>query len=127
MSQYKKILPNGRELIYGFDAPTGGYFWTEFYRSDELPEYDPSWGADMKDEEVVKSRDGITLSELVLDLGFSSPLNQDNVAHLLNDFQNHNPPADLQIKVGFMFGKDIISMLGKVYQDIETNFLGMNI
>lgn len=119
MTQNKHILDNGRLVLYGFDAPTGGFFWTEFHTDDE---YEASG------EEVCRMSDGLTLTELLRDLErefFSTSL--ELKAKLVHQYtEDGTYPTPLQIKVGGMFGRDIIAMLEVVDADIMKNHLGID-
>jgi hypothetical protein len=100
-------MVNAKTLMYGFDAPTGGFFWNLINNSNE---------------ELSGAEDGLTLTQLKDSMmgNFSIEISSNE---MIEDFTKAEPPSVLQINVGKMFGKDIISMLNKVGEDIDTNYL----
>ena len=113
MSQHYTKTESGREVLYGLDEPTGGFFFTEFFLDEEI---------DIEnDYDVASSKDGLTLTELVKEL------NNLNVEYfvelLLNDYKHFQNPSPLQIHVGKMFGRDVLAMLERVHQDMQLNYI----
>jgi hypothetical protein len=111
MSQYKLFLENGRELLYGLDKPTGGYFYTEFFTKDESN--DPC-------DTIVESRSALTLSELLLDLWklYNVFPNKDN---LISDWFRAYPPTPMQISMAKLFDVNLLELLEKVEKDVNDN------
>lgn len=110
MSQYIRQLANGRDVRYGFDAPTGGYFLTVFYREDEI----------VDDESVSFVIDGITLTEEVRwleDFGIDFDLTV-----LAKDGFNYDPPTRLQVEVCKAAGWDIVELLYLVKEDLDNHW-----
>jgi hypothetical protein len=91
-------------IAYGFDSPTGGFFFQEL--NDEDDEID--------------GKDGLTLSELFL--YFKENGIDVDEKQLVKDFENAELPTNLQLNVGKMFGKNITDMLLNVYFDITENW-----
>ena len=113
MSQHYFKTKKNRQVLYGFDAPTGGFFYTEFLREDELEELDAP-------DETNSHKDGMTLTDFLSEVKkfeIEIPVNV-----LLRDFFQATPPTPLQVKIGRMFGKDILSMLDDVVKDIRENY-----
>jgi hypothetical protein len=112
MSQYKSQLKNKRQVIYGLDMPTGGYFVTVFYRKDEIKD---------EDHDTAFSRDALTLTEL------NKWLKDFEVPHdlciLATDYFMSEPPTPLQLNVSSMFGKDIHELLMTCKNDLEENWV----
>jgi hypothetical protein len=109
MSSHKFTNNLGREVRWGLDLPTGGFFYTEFYTQEELSELSPF-------SDVVLSEEGITLSQLnekMLKLyKFYVPVNV-----VVEDIKDSLLPTPLQFNVSKMFGVD----LGKKLQDLEDD------
>ena len=105
MSQYAVTKENGNVFLYGFDAPTGGFFYIEMDT----------------DEGCLHDDDGITLSNL---LSFSRKYNVEiyNIHELIMDYVTSSPPTKLQVNVANLFKKEIFSMLDDVATDINENF-----
>lgn len=118
MSQNKHFCENNREVLYGFDAPTGGFFWTEFYTEDEYK---------LTGQEAMRAVNGLTLTELLRDLErefFTPSLNMKK--KLIHQYTQAPRPTPLQIKIGKMFGKNIITLLKAVDADMTKNHLGID-
>lgn len=101
MSQYYLALNNDNILLYGFDAPTGGFFYSECD----------------KDDEELFSEDGLTLTELISkckNYKIEIPKNR-----MIKDFYMSDNPSELQKKIALMFNKNLDNMLDKVREDIE--------
>jgi hypothetical protein len=103
MTRHVVYNGDGTLLAYGFDAPTGGYFW-------QLTNID---------NEIVDSGNGLVLSQLVGVLGTTRVLSIDV---LVREFIMAEKPTPLQINIGNMFGKDVVSMLSDVGLDLMENF-----
>lgn len=101
MSRKEIVRKDGTVFAFGFDAPTGGYFW-------QL----------IKDDEEINSASGILLSELV----DSFPEVSTAISDLVKDVAFSPKPTPLQINIGKMFGKDIIESLNNVSIDLFANF-----
>lgn len=109
MSQHRFFNIDGREVVYGLDKATGGYFWQEYLRVDEItPE---------NSEELYREAEGLSLTALmaVLENRFNADIDYHD---LITDFHHSPHPTQLQINVGKAFGKDIISMLHEVEMDV---------
>jgi hypothetical protein len=106
MSQHYFINTNGNEVMYGLSKSAGGYFWQEF-----TPE-----------EEVITEKDSLSLTTLIADLESKFGINV-NIQMLIDDFINERYPTILQINVGKMFNKDIVSMLKEVESDVTRNMI----
>lgn len=118
MSQNYIMLENGRELLYGFDGPTGGFFYTEFYTAEEKPN---------NVGEVVSEEDSMTLSALLEKLFSYNIITPNLITHqLLNQYKNAEEPTPSQVAVGKIFGEDILQSLDTVRKDIQNNFYDKN-
>lgn len=112
MSEYMvKDEKTGREIIYGLDKSTGGYFWQEYYSIDELGELDEYLS------EIVEDKEGLSLTLLIDDMkklfGMDIPVDK-----LVEDFFQEpviyirqNPPESL-------YFRDIPSMLKEIEMDV---------
>jgi hypothetical protein len=112
MSQYKFINKDGREVIYGLDKPTGGYFWSEFYTDEELENLKP------EEDELFDSSTALTLSELV---NYLVLVNAPGVSFekLFGDFFTASEPTQLQYNTAKMFGQNLNKDLDRVARDID--------
>ena len=112
MSQHSFTTNEGRKVLYGLDKPTGGYFFTEFYKDNEIED----------DNEVKNSKDGLTLTEL--SVIFAEQYNALlNMKFLALDWDKDQDPAPMQYQVNKMFSKDLTAMLQRVNADITENYL----
>jgi hypothetical protein len=102
MSRHIVYKGDGNLLTYGFDAPTGGYFW-QLINSEK---------------EEIDGAQGLLLSQLAGTLGASFI----QVEDLIRDFRRAEEPTPLQINVGKMFGRDVGKMLELVELDLMENF-----
>jgi hypothetical protein len=101
MSQHRLTTNDNNLFLYGFDAPTGGFFYSVL---DE-------------NEDEIAGDDGLTLTELsVVFLKYKVRMPMDT---LLLDFNNAQEPAEIQIQIARLFGKDIKQMLQRVRKDME--------
>jgi hypothetical protein len=107
MSQYKCRLDNNKDVIYGFDAPTGGYYISIFGEK----------------EKVLFEEDGLVLSKLVFMLKQNGILNY-NIDKMIHDFYKASPPSPLQIFVMQAVGKDIKDLLNNCETNIKLQFVG---
>jgi hypothetical protein len=103
-------LDQDGKLYYGFDAPSGGYFW------DILD----------KNEEWECGRDGLTLTALRSDLKeyvFIDISPDILVKEFIKVMSNEElAPTSLQIENAKMFGVDILDLLNTVRGDIIKNY-----
>lgn len=113
MSSYTFVNKEGREVRYGLDKPTGGYFYNEFYSDQEI-EYDELL------PESKQFSEALTLTELekVLVSQYEFILSDGILERLCMDWINDPPPTDLQHNVNTMFGKNLHQMLLRVHKDI---------
>lgn len=102
MSQYNLNLNNGKQLLFGFDAPTGGFFYSEF-----------SIGENGDEKEV--GHDGLTLTELIEKYDVLKL----SIGKLIVDYLNAEHPTQLQMYVASMFNKNLDQMLSRVDKDIQ--------
>lgn len=93
MSQYRLDRPNGNEVHYGYDAPTGGYFVNELVNP-----------AKTEDDQVVIMQVGMLLSELLIFLKQNYKFEPDR-KQLIKDWQEAEAPTPLQRQIGVMFGR----------------------
>lgn len=103
-----------REVRWGLDLPTGGFFYNEFYTEAEMAErkeYDT----------LASSGQGLTLSELLraLMLNFSFNANLEEIAY---DLKTANPPTQLQHNVSKMFGVNLMDKLVLLDEDLQRNW-----
>lgn len=113
MSQYTKKNKLGREVLFGSDKPTGGFFITEFYRDDELTEDSLS--------DVVVSKSALTIREILSDLiDEGICLSKEETLNLLNDWLGSPNPTPLQYNVSLMFGKDLAEMILRTDKDVYS-------
>jgi hypothetical protein len=103
MSRHVVYEGDGSLLAYGFDAPTGGYFW-------QLTN---------TENEIVDEGNGLVLSQLMGTLGTTETLSVDD---LIREFIVAEKPTPLQINIGKMFGIDVVAMLSDVGLDLMENF-----
>jgi hypothetical protein len=111
MSQHyfinRNLNSNINKIVFGLDKPTGGYFWQEFTSDDE---------------EVVAEKDGLSLTSLLADLKNKFDI-EPNIQVLIDEFSSEKYPTILQINVGTMFNKDVVSMLKEVESDVTRNMI----
>lgn len=112
MSQYKFINKDKREVLYGLDKPTGGYFWTEFYTDDEQVKI--GFG----NNETYDFANALTLTELFRFLSINK-VEDTSFEKLLFDFLHAPEPTPLQFNTSKMFGKDLDKQLDRVARDID--------
>jgi hypothetical protein len=114
MSQHNFQTKENRNVLYGLDKPTGGYFFTEFWKDEEIV-----------DDEVKNSQDSLTLTELIsyafLEYGYTFSNSEKSV--LVNDWFKDQEPSSMQYQVNSMFGKDLKTMLNKTHNDFVENHL----
>src|SRR5512139_3603031 len=108
MSRYECKLPNGRQLAYGLDKATGGYFCSESYGSLTLLDEE---GIDLDMETELYEGEGLTLSGLVTTLRdrYSLLLERVRVAELVTDFLNCHRPAAIQRNTALEYGVNLDS------------------
>ncbi len=121
MSRYECKLPNGRQLAYGLDKATGGYFSSESYGSLAFLDEE---GIDLDLETELHEGEGLTLSGLITDLAarYSLLLERERVAELVADFTNGHSPAAIQRAIAQEYGVDLDVSLRVVAQDLLENF-----
>ena len=110
MSQHWFTTVEGRKVLYGLDLPTGGYFYTEFYKDEEIV-----------DDEVKNSEDGITLTHLSSEMKRQYAFSVDTDM-LVKEWDNALEPTPLQYNVCRMFGKDLAKMLGETRLDLRLHY-----
>jgi hypothetical protein len=111
-----------REVMYGLDKPSGGFYVTEFLRDDEV-EKTPEQieNKEIVDYEERFSEQGLTLTELDKILFREYSLSLDLMG-MVREWTNAADPTPLQYNVNKMFGKDLTEMLSKVQMDLFHNF-----
>ncbi len=114
MSSYKFINPEGREVRYGLDKPTGGYFYNEFYSDQEI-EYDELL------PECKQFSEGLTLTELEKTLfsQFEFVLTDGILERLCLDWIDAPWPTPLQVNINSMFGQPLEEKLLRVQRDLQ--------
>lgn len=110
MSQYRLFTESGRLVLHGCDKPTGGFFYTVFYRDDEL--------TSERMDDVVTQEDGMTLHELVSAMKNHYNLSV-NEEKLRQDWINAPEPTVFQQVTAQMFNKDLPSMIARVNASFE--------
>jgi hypothetical protein len=101
MSQYIRNLDD-KSVMYGFDAPTGGYYIAIFNKEDE----------------VLFEEDGLILSKLIYRLN-QNGVSQYNVRTMINDFYEADYPSPLQIFIMRTYGKNVKDLLKNCEIDIK--------
>jgi hypothetical protein len=96
--------------MYGFDAPTGGYYITIFDKEDE----------------VLFEEDGLVLSKLIFTLK-KNGISQYNISAMINDFYEADCPSPLQIFVMQACGKDVKKLLKICEENIKLQFASVKI
>jgi len=121
MSRYECKLPNGRQLAYGLDKATGGYFCSESYGSLALLDEE---GIDLDLDTELHEGEGLTLSGLITALAdrYSLLLERDGVVELVADFLNGHRPGAMQQAAAQEYGVDLDARLQSVAQDLVENF-----
>ena len=113
MSQHWFTNVNNRQVLYGSDKPTGGFFYTEFYRDDEIGD---------EDHDVVITKSALTINEIILEIkenqGYN--LSSEEVNNILNDWVNEPEPTPFQHNIAKMFGFDLSEQLNRT----ESSILG---
>lgn len=111
MSQHYFTTNEGRKVLYGLDKATGGFFFIEFWKDEEIV-----------DDEVKESLDGLTLTDLnaALFMRYGGAILDTKT--LVQDWTKDQDPSPMQYQVNKMFGKDLTAMLSKVQADLFHNF-----
>ena len=109
MSQHYFTTNDGRKVLYGLDKPTGGFFFTEFWKDEEIA-----------DDEVKNSKDALTLTELV-DFCNKEYNNLIDIESLTGEWSSDEDPSPMQYQVNKMFGKDLKAMLNRVVVDLTEH------
>lgn len=112
MSQHYANSSKGRKILFGYDAPTGGFFYTEFLRDDEI---------ESEENDVASQSDGLTLTNLLEYLKILGVVPETNL--LVADYLTADYPTLLQISIGKMFGKNIEKLLQECARDISDKYL----
>src|ERR1035437_2804949 len=109
MSQHYFTTSEDRKVLYGLDKATGGYFFTEFLKDEEII-----------DDEVKESQDGLVLSELkrIFVEKYKKYFTGFEIKILLDEWETSDNPTPMQFQVNKMFGKDLIAMLWNVQEDL---------
>ena len=112
MSQHFFQTKEGRQVLYGLDKPTGGFFYTEFLKDDEIV-----------DDDVKESQDGLLLSKLkkIFVEKYNKYFTGLEIRMLLEDWRNSENPSPLQFQINKNFGKDLNNMLWNVQEDLSFN------
>ena len=110
MSTYYLKNQNNREVQYGLDKPTGGYYCQEYADNDR--------------DDLVAYWDGLTFTELevVLKYNFHFTLPRDIFLELVSGFMKEPNPTPLQYNMSAMFGKNLGELLSRTHNDIEDRF-----
>ena len=113
MSQHWFTNINSRQVLYGSDKPTGGFFYTEFYRDDEIGD---------EDHDVVITKSALTINEIIVELkenqGYN--LSEEEISAILNDWSSESEPTLFQHNIAKMFGFDLSEQLNRT----ESSILG---
>lgn len=111
MSQHWFTNANNRRVLYGSDKPTGGFFYTEFYRDDEI-------GDD--DHDVVITKSALTIHEIILELKENQGyvLSDDEINSILKNWIDEPIPTPLQHSIGKMFGHNLSEQLERTESSI---------
>ncbi len=119
MSQHWFTNSMGRTVLYGSDKPTGGFFYTEFYRDDEIDE---------KVDDVVIVKSALTIFELIEELSKNQryTLSNDEIKNVLTDWATEPNPTPLQQSIGRMFGHNLEEHLQKTKLSIQKYILEKN-
>lgn len=113
MSSYLFINKQGREVRYGLDKPTGGYFYNEFYTDKEHEQ-------DELLPECKQFSESLTLTELEKALlsQYEFVFSDEILEKLCMDWIHDPVPTKFQHEINKMFGKDLDKMLIRSWQDI---------
>lgn len=114
MSSYNFKNKEGREVRYGLDKPTGGYFYNEFYTDQEL-EYDELL------PDVKQFSECLTFTELekTLTSQYEFFMSNKEANKLFSDWNDDPWPTPLQYNVNKMFGKNLQENLLRVQEDLQ--------
>ena len=113
MSQHWFTNVNNRQVLYGSDKPTGGFFYTEFYRDDEIGN---------EDHDVVIAKSALTINEIIFELKENQgyDLSGEEINSILNDWSSESAPTPFQHNISKMFGFDLSEQLSRT----ESSILG---
>ena len=111
MSQHWFTNVNNRQVLYGSDKPTGGFFYTEFYRDDEIGD---------EDSDVVITKSALTINEIISELKENQGyiLSEEEIDNILNDWTTETEPTPLQHNIGKMFGHNLSEQLERTESSI---------
>ncbi len=114
MSTYYFKNKNNREVQYGLDKPTGGYYCQEY--------------ADGERDDLVTYWEGLTFTELevVLKYNFEFVLSREIFSELVYGFISESNPTPLQYNMASMFGKNLSELLMRTRNDLVDRFLFEN-
>ena len=115
MSSYQFTNKEGREVRYGLDKPTGGYFYNEFYTDAEVDESGFN-------DEVKSFSEALTFTELekILESQYGFFMSARETTKLVSDWTNDTWPTPMQYNINNMFGKNLNTMLLRVQHDLEN-------
>lgn len=113
MSQHWFTNTSNRQVLYGSDKPTGGFFYTEFYRDDEIGK---------EDGDVVITKSALTINEIISELKENQGyiLSEEEIDNILNDWVTETEPTPFQHNIGKMFGFNLSEQLNRT----ESSILG---
>ena len=113
MSQHWFTNVNNRQVLYGSDKPTGGFFYTEFCRDDEIGE---------EDGDVVITKSALTINEIISELKENQGyiLSEEEIDNILSDWVTETEPTPFQHNIAKMFGFDLSEQLNRT----ESSVLG---
>lgn len=105
---------NGRQVLYGADKPTGGFFFTEFYNDEEL--------VSNYNNDVATTESSMPLTVFISRLYSSQKktLTYEEICELINDWVNETNPTKLQYNISSLFGVNLQEMLAKTEKDLEV-------
>jgi hypothetical protein len=113
MSSHSFTNSLGREVKWGLDLPTGGFFYNEFFKDEEIKQEG--------DEELASYNQGLTLSQFrdIMLKNFDFTLDLNVVGF---DIEHARPPTPLQHNVSSMFGVNLQDKLVSFSEDLEKNW-----
>lgn len=106
MSSHLFLNESGREVRWGLDLPTGGFFINEFYRDDEEQE-----------DEIVVSLQGLTMSAFateIVKLYNYVPM----YITIQDDIETATAPTQLQHDISKMFNVNLYDKLEELGRDL---------
>lgn len=111
MSQHWFTNSRNRQVLYGSDKPTGGFFYTEFYLDSEI-------GDD--DNDVVITKSSMTIHEIISELKENQGyiLSDEEINSILKNWIDEPTPTPLQHSIGKMFGHNLSEQLERTESSI---------